>query len=144
GVSPSLNCPSKPSQPVKYEITLYSESGSIPRSRLSRKNSDHPSGNNTMNGRFTTAQLPSVAAAVRTHSRIRPARRHNTNSGPSRNRGYSLAAIPNPNNTPANTGRRRDQANMPPVASATATASKLVNAWTITNVDSANNTQSHG
>src|SRR5699024_9702053 len=144
GVSPSTNGPSNPAQPVKYETTLYSESGSIPRSRFNRKNSSQPFGNNTMNGRFTSAQLPNAAAAVRVHSGIRPVRRHSTNSGPSRNNGYSLAAIPSPNSTPANPGLRRAHASMPVVANAIAIASKLVNACTTTNGDSANSTTSHG
>src|SRR4029077_20342565 len=55
---------SNPRQPVKDFTTLYSESISSPRRVLSRKNSDHPRGNNTMIGRFTTSQVSTVAIAA--------------------------------------------------------------------------------
>ena len=117
---------SKPRQPVNDLTTLYSESMSSPRRVLSRKNSDHPRGNSTITGRFTTSHVTTAAIAVRPTSRSRPVRRPRMTSGASSNSGYSLAATPSPINAPASTGLRRAQASSAPMAQAVASASKLV------------------
>lgn len=114
------------------------------RSVLSRKNSRHPSVNTARNGRFTASQAPAVASAVLVHSPALPARMHSTSSGPSSSSGYSFVAAPSPRSSPAITGLCRDHASSPHIASATASASKLVNACTTTSGDTATSAASHG
>src|SRR5882762_7275674 len=73
--------PSKPSQPVKYETTLYSESGSAPRSVLRRKNSHQPGRYRRYIGAFTATHVISAVAVVVRPCFIRPPRQHNSSSG---------------------------------------------------------------
>ncbi len=119
-------CWSKPPQPVNDFTTLYNESISSPRRVLSRKNSDHPRGNSTITGRFTTSHVSTVAIAVLPTSRSRPVRRPSITIGTSSSSGYSLAATPSPISAPASHGLRRAQASSAPVAKAVASASKFV------------------
>src|SRR5829696_3645268 len=133
---------SNPPQPVNDFTTLYSESMSSPRRVLSRKNSDHPRGNSTIIGRFTTSQASTVAIAVRPTSRSRPVRMPRSTNGTNSSSGYSLAATPSPSSAPASHGFRRAQANSAPVAKAVAGASKFVKAWKIRIGDAATNAAS--
>ena len=66
---------------------MYSESGSIGRSVFIRKNSHQPRVAVRMNGAFTASHVTTVAAAVFQNGVSLPARRHSTNSTPSRNSG---------------------------------------------------------
>src|SRR5690349_14610556 len=78
---------SNPRHPVNDFTTLYNESMSSPRRVLSRKNSDHPRGNITMTGRFTTTQVHTAASTVVPISRPRPVRTANIANGNSNNTG---------------------------------------------------------
>ncbi len=79
--------PSNPAQPVVYEKTLYSESGSIGRRALIRKNSHQPRVVYRMNGAFTASHVTTAAPAVFQNGVSFPARRHSANSTPSRKSG---------------------------------------------------------
>ncbi len=138
---PEVLCRSPP-QPVNDFTTLYSESISSPRRVLSRKNSDHPRGNSTMIGRFTTSHVSTAAIAVLPTSRSRPVRTASIANGASSSSGYSLAATPRPMSAPASHGLRRAHASNAPVAKAVASASKFVKIWKIRIGDAATNAAS--
>src|ERR1044072_7818549 len=97
-----------------------------------------------MIGRFTTAHATIAANVVLAQSRVLPALRQSTSSGPSRNSGYSFAAPPRPSRTPARTGFFRAHASRPVAANAVASVSKFVNAWTSSSGEAAIRAASHG
>ncbi len=110
---------------------------STARIELRWKNSHQPCGHITATGRFTASHAAAAAAEAVTQGRSLPARRHRNNSTTRMNTGYSLAAVPSPRTTPAQPGRRRAHNSIPTAVAATAIASKLVNACTITSGDAA-------
>jgi len=108
------------------------------------KNSHQPRGAATRIGRFTATQVAAASAAAVSQGRRRPARRHRKKRTTSRKAGYSFAAVPRPRITPAHACFSRDHSSMPTAIAATAIASKLVKACTITSGDAAMSMTSQG
>ncbi|GAA1003714.1 hypothetical protein GCM10009551_078900 [Nocardiopsis tropica] len=108
------------------------------------KNSHHPFGHSASTGRFTASQAAAADAAAVAQGRSAPARRHRNSSTTRRKAGYSLAAAPRPRITPAHAGRFRAHSSIPTAVAATAIASKLVKACTITSGEAAISMTSQG